>query len=96
MIHILIMINAGAGGPDAIRRYEAKVVPIIHEYGGKILSAFKPLNTPPDEIHLIEFSSEEALTLYQQDSRVVELKAERERAITKTDLYISSEIINYT
>ncbi len=90
------MINAGAGGLEAISRYESKVVPIIREHGGKIISAFKPLNNPPDEIHLIEFPSKEALAQYQQDSRVVELKAEREKAIAKTDLYISSEIINYT
>lgn len=95
MIHILIMINAGAGGLDAVRQYESKVVPIIREHGGKMLSAFKPLNNPPDEIHLIEFASEEALALYQKDSRVVELRAEREIAIAKTNLYVSSEIINY-
>lgn len=96
MIHVLIMIHVGPGGLDALRRYESKVVPIIREHGGKIISAFKPLNNPPDEIHLIEFSSREALAQYQQDGRVVELKSEREKAIAKTDLYISSEIINYT
>ncbi len=90
------MIHAGTGGLDALRRYESKVVPIIREYGGKIISTFKPLNNPPDEIHLIEFSSREALAQYQQDGRVVELKSEREKAIAKIDLYISSEIINYT
>ena len=95
MIHILVIINAGAGGPKAMRQYESKVVPIMREHGGKLLSAFKPLNNPPDEIHLIEFPSEEALKRYQQDSRVVELKAEREIAIARTDLYVSSEIINY-
>lgn len=95
MIRILVIINAGAGGPEAIRKYESKVMPLMREYDGKLLSAFKPKDTPPDEIHLIEFPSEEAFSLYQQDSRVVELKAERENAISKTELYISSEIISY-
>ena len=96
MVHVLIMIHAGASGLDAIRHYESQVVPIIREHGGTIISAFKPLNNPPDEIHLIEFSSKEALAQYQQDSRLIKLKSEREKAIAKTDLYISSEIINYT
>ncbi len=96
MIHVLVIIHAGAGGSKAIRQYESKVVSIMREYGGKLLSAFKPKNNPPDEIHLIEFPSEEALTQYQQDSRVTELKAEREIAISTTDLHVSSDMINYS
>ena len=70
MIHILIMISAGAGGPDAIRQYESKVVPIIREYGGKMLSAFRPLKNPPDEIHLIEFLVKQSqLFLKNQDAK---------------------------
>ena len=95
MIHILVILTAGASGSKEIKQYESKVVPIMREYGGKILSAFKPKYNPPDEIHLIEFPSEEALAQYQKDPRVLELRAEREVAINKTDLYISTEFISY-
>jgi uncharacterized protein (DUF1330 family) len=98
MIHVLAMITAGEEGVEGLRSYEARVLPIVRSHGGRLLSAFVPrgdgLNRP-DEIHLLEFPSDESFASYRTDPRVQALSVQRARAIASTVVYVSAEIIDY-
>jgi len=99
MIHILAMIYVGNGGVESLRDYESRVLPVLEEHGGKLLSAFAPQDHEqpdcPDEIHLIAFSSDEAFKSYLADKRVESLSALRRTAISRTTVYVSKELIDY-
>jgi uncharacterized protein (DUF1330 family) len=99
MIHILAMLHAGAGGVKSLRAYERKVMPILEEHGGKLLSAFTPQGHDqpecPDEVHLLEFPSDEAFQSYLSDERVTGLSEMRGVAIAKAVVYVSKEIVSY-
>jgi uncharacterized protein (DUF1330 family) len=99
VIHILAMLHAGAEGIESLRDYERKVLPILEEHGGKLLSAFTPRGHDhpecPDEIHLIEFPSDEAFQSYRSDERVAKLSEMRGACISKTVVHVSKEMVSY-
>ena len=100
MIHILAMLHAGLEGVEGLRAYEARVIPIMREHGGRVLSAFKPEGHEhpdcPDEIHLIEFPSDEAFQSYRDDPQITRLAEMRGISISKTSVYLSEELIDYS
>ena len=93
------MMHVGAGGIRALREYESKVIPILKEHGGELVSAFTPQNSNdpecPDEVHLITFPSEEAFQSYRADNRILSLSGLRDASLSKTQLLVSKEIIEY-
>ena len=99
MIHVLAMISAGDAGVEGLRNYEARAVRIIRTHGGRLLSAFVPRQhgnlARPDEIHLLEFPSDESFAAYRADPQVQALSALRARAIATTVVYVSGEMIDY-
>jgi uncharacterized protein (DUF1330 family) len=100
MIHVLAMIHAGAGGIQGVRDYESSVVPVMRDHGGRLLSAFRPRNQGdsdcPGEIHLIEFPSDRAFEAYRSDPRVSALSGVRQRAISRTTVFVSEELVAYS
>ena len=100
MIHVLAIIHAGTNGSEGLQNYEAKVIPILEEHGGRLLSAFKPRGHEnsecPDEIHLIEFPSEESFDSYRADPRVQALSEYRRSVISETTVYVSDELVSYS
>lgn len=99
MIHILVMMHAGSDGIASLRDYESKVIPILEEHGGKLLSAFMPRDHErpecADEIHLVEFPSDEAFQSYRTDSRVTGLSQLRGAAISQSTIYVSKAMVEY-
>ena len=99
MIHVLVMLHAGADGVAGLRRYESAVLPLLSEHGGKLLSAFVPEGHDqtdcPDEIHLIEFQSRQGLQSYRQDERVLALAGQRSGAVMSTVTYVSEQLLDY-
>lgn len=99
MVHVLVMLTAGEGGLAALRAYETQVLPVLQAHGGHLLSAFEPQSDGsvpgPDEIHLIEFPSEQAFQAYRNDARVAELADARAQAIGATVLYVSRAMVDY-
>ena len=99
MIHVLAMLHAGIEGIEGLRDYESRVIPIMSMHGGRLLSAFRPNGNEhpeiPDEIHLIEFPSEEAFQSYRSDPEVARLAERRGVAISKTAIYVSQELLDY-
>ena len=100
MIHVLAMIHAGAGGIQGIRDYEGSVIPVMRDHGGRLLSAFRPRNREdsdcPDEIHLIEFPSEQAFEAYRSDPHVTALSGLRQSAISRATVFVSEELVAYS
>jgi uncharacterized protein (DUF1330 family) len=99
MIHVLAIIHAGENGTEELQKYEAQVMPILEKHGGKLLSAFKPRGhengDSPDEIHLIEFPSQEAFQSYRADPGVAALSECRQSAISETTVYVSEQFVSY-
>ena len=99
MIHVLAMLHAGNEGIEGLQDYESRVIPIMSAHGGRLLSAFRPKGSEhpeiPDEIHLIEFPSEEAFQAYRSDPEVARLAERRGVVISKTAIYVSEELLDY-
>lgn len=97
----LVHLYAHKNGLPALRRFEAKVLPIIYEHGGDMEAAFTPsseLGTfadQPDEIHILRFPSHRAFHQYQADPRHIALAKERSLAIARTDLIASGTFHSY-
>ena len=88
-------------GLNALRAFEAKILPILAAHGGTLLTAFTPsrglsvFEPMPDEIHLIQFPSEQTFQAYRNDPAHHTLAAERALAIKKTQLIVSEEPVSY-
>ncbi len=98
MIHVVVLLEAGPGGLSALRAYEDKVLAWLPEYGGRVVTAFRPESAKegsPDEVHVLAFESRDALDRFRQDPRHEALKEERAAAIAATHVYISDVLHPY-
>ncbi len=98
MIQIIALLYAGDGGRDALKAYEAEVLPILHEYGGRLISASRPSeprDDDPDEIHIVHFADMAALAAFRADARHAELKPRRMHAMRDVRLYITDQFVTY-
>ncbi len=99
MISMVVLLKAGTDGLPGLRRYEEQILPILREHGGKLIVAFNPMDTgadAPDEIHVIQFPSEQKLQAYRDDARTLSLSAQRQTAIASTTVYASNQVIEYS
>jgi uncharacterized protein (DUF1330 family) len=98
MIQIIALLYASENGIEGLREFESKVIPILREHEGKLISASsnedKTLNEP-DEIHVIQFPSIEEFNAYKIDLRVVELSSLKSKMIKKADVYITNNFYQY-
>lgn len=98
MIQIVALLYASKNGIDGLREFEAKVIPILREHKGKLISASSNDNkttNEPDEIHIIQFPSIEKFNAYKIDSRVIELSSLKNEMIKKVDIYITDSFYQY-
>ncbi len=98
MIQIVALLYKGAGGKAAMTAYEAEVMHILAEHGGKLVSASHPTHPmpeDPDEIHIVHFESYQALEAFRADPRHAALKERRIEAIRDTRLYITDQFVTY-
>lgn len=99
---VIAFLYAGDGGLDALRNFEARVLLIAADHGGRLESAFIPadepctVDPPPDEVHILTFPAAEAFQAYRGDARHAELAPVRERAIRRTEVVASGETVRYT
>ncbi len=98
MIQIIALLYASENGIEGLREFESKVIPILREHKGKLISASynedKTLNEP-DEIHVIHFPCIEEFYAYKVDLRVVELSSLKSKMIKKADVYITNNFYQY-
>lgn len=67
----------------------------MHTRQGKFLTAFETLRNADEsgeEIHVLQFASNEQFENYRQDSRLASLKELREQAISATEIQTSSKV----
>ena len=98
MIQIIALLYAGHGGREALKAYETEVLPILHEHGGRLISASRPSeprDDDPDEIHIVHFPDMAALTAFRADPRHVALKPRRTDALRDVRLYITDQFVTY-
>lgn len=98
MIQILVLLEIK--DKSSFKEFETKAIQIMEKYGGKLLTAFEPnIGESSDknigEIHFLEFPTLEAFKNYRVDNELHELKELRERAISKTSIYVSEKAVTY-
>lgn len=98
MIQLIVLLYASQHGIDGLRKFESKVIPILREHGGTLISASSKqdhTSNEPDEIHVIQFPSMNEFNAYKNDARVITLRAEKEKMIQKMDLYMTNTFHSY-
>jgi uncharacterized protein (DUF1330 family) len=100
MLLISVHLFANEGDITRLRVFELEALIVIGQFGGKLISAFKPANPEnsaniPDEIHLLQFPSQEAFDIYRDSPESAALAPKRNKAIRKTIVYLSEEIVDY-
>lgn len=97
MLRIVALLYAGATGPDGLRAFEGRTLPLLRSHGGRLLLAIAPEDAGdgPDEIHVLEFPSRDAFDAYRADPRVLALADERAAAISRSEVYTAHAPISY-
>ena len=96
MINILVKLDVKDF--DAFDRFEKQASLIMGKYDGRIISAFETerhSDGSGQEIHVLEFPSEEAFGEYRKDPVLADLAYLREQAISNTSVEVSLRIKEY-
>jgi uncharacterized protein (DUF1330 family) len=84
---------------QALNEFEKQAAEIMSDYQGKITSAFETSRNDDgsgEEIHIVEFQTENDFTNYRNDLRLKNLVGLREKAISSTEIKICSNEKSYT
>jgi hypothetical protein len=98
MIQIIALLYAGKNGVEGLRSFESKVIPILREYEGVLISASFNKNkmaNEPDEIHVIQFPNVKQFDAYKKDQRVLNLASLKAEMIRKMDTFITHNFHQY-
>lgn len=100
MLLISVHLFAHEDNIIQLRDFEQEALAVTGQFGGELIAAFKPANPEnsaeiPDEIHLLQFPSQEAFDTYCNSPESAVLNPKRASAIRKTIVYFSEEIIDY-
>ena len=74
---------------EAFESFERCAAAIMADYDGQIFQAYETVRLGDgsgQEVHIVEFPSEDQFIAYKNDSRLSELSELRRRAITNTDV----------
>ena len=88
-----VLLWARPGMEAALSAYEAKVLRLVAEHGGRVLERGTVMpgsqhdGEPPTEVQFLEMPSEANLHAYVNDPRRLAMAAERDAVIARTDLY---------
>ena len=88
-VQLCVLLWARTGAAEALVAYEDKVLALLGEHGGRLVQRARTVGAEggPDEIQLIEFSSQAGYDGFMADGRRTALAGERDVAIARTDLY---------
>jgi len=96
VIHILVKLQVKDF--NALEVFEAQASIVMGRYQGRIISAFETIHASDgsgEEIHVLEFPSREAFKCYRSDSSLANLAAQRDQAISNTEVTISHCVKTY-
>lgn len=95
MLTVIVHLYATDKGIEALRSFERKVLPILHSHGGQLVTALSPsrafgnFDPLPDEVHILNFPSEQDFQDYRDDPLHLGLATERTQAIRHTEIMLS-------
>lgn len=100
MLYITVHLYGKTGVPGEFKAYEAKALGIFKKHGGEVWVAYAPSALKgqvdiPDEIQILKISSQSAFDGFMRDPDRTALAEERESVISRTEVFISKEIIHY-
>lgn len=98
MIQIIALLYAGENGIKGLRTFEEKVIPILREYKGVLITAsykFDKIPQEPDEIHVIQFPSIIEFESYKNDPRVTNLLSLKDKMISNMEVYVTDRFHQY-
>ena len=93
-VSLCVLLWAKPGKESALSAYEDQVLGLLADHGGRVLPRGSVIpdgrdsshEEQPSEVQFLEFPSEGALDAYMNDSRRLALSADRDAAITRTDV----------
>jgi len=88
-----VLLWARPGMEAALSAYEDKVLRLVGEHGGRVVSRGTVLpgaqydGEPPTEVQWLEMPSDASLEAYVNDPRRLAMAGERDAAIARTDMF---------
>jgi len=95
---INILVKMDVKDFNAFDQFEKQASLIMGKYNGRIISAFETEHNSDgsgQEVHVLEFPSEEAFGEYRKDTALADLANLREQAISGTSVELSLCIKQY-
>lgn len=95
--HVVLEVYLKDGQQTNFEDYERKVLPLLANYGGSLVSAIRPSSKiagTPDELHVITFPSKEAFEAYKQNPKRAEFSPIFQQAVEKVRLIEGEDISN--
>ena len=94
-VTLVVLLFVHPGHEEEFERYEANAARIMKRYGGSIERRVRfPRgggDDQPDELHLVDFPSDEAFERYRGDPELVALAEARARAVRRTIVWRARE-----
>lgn len=85
---LCVFLWAVDGKAGDLADYEDKVLALMPEYDGKVVSRFRNFDDDgPTEIQVLEFPSDADVDAFVNDERRLELAADRDRSIARTEVF---------
>ncbi len=85
---LCVLLWAAPGRDDELVAYEDRVLALVGEHGGRVLSRARGSgeNGQPLEVQMLEFPAPTSLDSFMSDERRLALGPERDRAIARTEV----------
>ena len=83
---LCVLLWAAPGQQQALVEYEDRVLRLLTAHRARVLSRIRAVEGQPDEVQLLEFPSEDALTAFMEDPTRVALAGLRDRAVARTEV----------
>ena len=83
---LCVLLWAAPGERQALVEYEDRVLRLLSAHRARVLTRVRAVEGQPDEVQILEFPSEDALTAFLDDPARAELAGLRERAIARTEV----------
>ena len=86
-LQLCVLLWAVDGQADRMSAYEDRVLVLVGEHGGEVLSRVRRLDdgAGPDEVQVIELPDERALERYLADPARTALAGERRQVVARTE-----------
>jgi uncharacterized protein (DUF1330 family) len=89
-VTLCVLLWAHEGRDDAARDYEDRVLTLLPDHGGRVIQRARATGAngggEPTEVQILRFPSQAALDGFMGDSRRTALAAERDAAISRTEV----------